>query len=147
MTRASSAVFSARSISPWTELRTKVNPVHKIFSPTAMATIESSGSQPVRATNPTPITTPIDVQTSVSRCLPSATKVSERCLRPARKISQPTAALIDVAMSVMSKPTPTASRACGCRSLSTAEYTMTMAATKIINPSMPAEKYSTLPCP
>ena len=47
----------------------------------------------------------------------------------------------------MARPIPTLSIADGCRNRSTALTRITAAATKIISPSMPAEKYSALPCP
>ena len=60
---------------PFIACRTRPHPVQRMLSATPIATIESSGSQPVIATSPTPSTTPTEVHTSVSRCLPSATSV------------------------------------------------------------------------
>jgi len=91
--------------------------------------------------------TPADVQTSVSRCLPSAESVTERWAAPARSRRRPTAQFTAVATVEIANPGPTLSRAAGCRKRSTELARMTPAATKIISPSMPAEKYSALPWP
>ena len=112
-----------------------------------MATIASSGSQPVTATSPTPTITPAEVQTSVMRCWPSATRVAERWARPTRSSSSPTAPLTAVASTVMSRPSPSDSSGCGSSRRCTAETMMTAAATKIMRPSIAAEKYSALPWP
>ena len=109
--------------------------------------IGSSRSQPVTATSSTPTTTPAEVHTSVSRCLPSATRVIERCARPARMSTIATIPLSTEATTETPSPTPTFSSSCGCRKRSTDVHRMTIAATKIISPSTAAEKYSALLCP
>ncbi len=114
---------------------------------TAMATIASSGSHPVTATSSTPTTTPTDVHTSVMRCLPSATRVAERCSRPTRMSSRPTAPLTAVATSEIARPMPTLSSSWGWISRWIAVTRMTAAATKIMRPSIAAEKYSAFPWP
>src|SRR5450759_705333 len=135
---------SSRETNDWDTSR---NPVTRMFTPTIAATIGSSRCQPVRPTRSTPTMTPADVQTSVSRCLPSADSVTERWAVPARSSSMPAARFTPVARVEIPSPSPMLSSAAGCRKRSTALTRMTPAATKIISPSIPAEKYSALPCP
>ena len=96
-----------------TDCDTSRNPVTRMFRPTIAATIGSSRCQPVSPTSSTPTMTPNDVQTSVSRCLPSAANVTERCLAPARSSSRPTDQFTMVARVEIANPSPTLSSALG----------------------------------
>ena len=53
-----------------------------------MAAKASSHSQPVNITNNNPMTTPPDVQTSVTKCLASASNAIERCCLATLNITQ-----------------------------------------------------------
>ena len=94
--------------------RRAAQPVTRMLIATAIATSESSGSQPVIATRPTPTMTPTEVHTSVMRCLPSATRVAERCCRPTRMSSRPTAPLTAVATQGDGEADAQLSSGCGC---------------------------------
>ena len=111
------------------------------------ATTGSSRCQPVSATSRTPTRTPTDVHTSVIRCLPSAARVAERWVRPARINARPTAPFTAVATVEIANPAPRRSSATGWMKRWTALARITAAATKIMRPSRPAEKYSALPWP
>ena len=74
-------------------------------------------------------------------------RVSDRSWRPLRYSTQATAPLRAEATTEISRPTPSSSGMTGLRILSVAEMTMKAAATKIMAPSMTAEKYSALEWP
>ena len=107
----------------------------------------SRRSQPVANTSATPTITPAEVQTSVSRCRPSASSVMLWCWRPARSSTSATARLIAVATVVSAKPANGVSSSRGAISRGMAAHTMPAAASTISAPSMPAEKYSALEKP
>ena len=91
--------------------------------------------------------TPTEVHTSVSRCFPSATRVIDRCRRPARSSTSATQPLMIEATSEMARPTAMFDSGTGVMSRWTAVTMMYTAATKIMIPSVTAEKYSALVCP
>ena len=134
----------AWSMSPSTDSRTRCQPVQMMLQPTRKAMIGSRRSQPVSTTSKTPTTTPTEVQTSVSRCLPSAVRVIELCLRPARMRTNATTPLSADAATEIPRPIPTFSSGSGAKNRCTDDQRMKMAATKIITPSTAAEKYSAL---
>src|SRR5699024_8511220 len=95
----------------------------------------------------TPTTTPTEVMTSVSRCLPSALSVGERCRIPARTSRAPTTPLRTAATTEIAMPSPGDSSGAGLVSRATPGERMTAAARKIIAPSTTAEKYAAVECP
>lgn len=99
-------------------------------------------SHPVIATSGTPATTPTDVHTSVSRWVPSASSVTDRCSRPARTRTNPTPRLISDAQPATAKPMPTSDSGCGSSRRSVALTAIVIAASRIKAPSNPADRCS-----
>ena len=91
--------------------------------------------------------TPTDVHTSVIRCLPSAIEGDRAVRAPGAEQQQPDGAVDDGGDGGDGQADPDALEGWGCRNRSTALTRITAAATKIIKPSTPAEKYSALPWP
>src|SRR5574341_2247169 len=91
--------------------------------------------------------TPAEVQTSVMRCLPSASSVMLCSRRPTRMSTSATARLIADATTVSPSPSAGASSARGSISRGSALARMPAAARTISAPSMPAAKYSALENP
>ncbi|MCY1382596.1 hypothetical protein D9M69_706320 [compost metagenome] len=118
-----------------------------MFSATPIATTGSSQSQPVKCTSAMPTTTPAEVQTSVIRCLASASSAMDRCCFAARNITQASSPLSAELATDSARPQPTCSMGCGSSNRCTAVQTMPSAATMIRMPSKPDEKYSALWCP
>lgn len=118
-----------------------------MFSATPMATSGSSHSQPVTPTSNRPATTPAEVQTSVSRCLASASSAIERCMREARSITQASTPLSTELATDSARPQPTCSSGCGFQKRGNAVQMMAAAAPMIRMPSKPDEKYSALSWP
>src|SRR5918995_1464559 len=134
----------AWSSRPWAVSRRRRAPVHRMFAATRSAIRGSSTSHPVSWAVRTPSTTPIEVQTSVSRCCASARSVMERNLLPARRITSATPPLIAAATSVTASPSPTFCKGCGSMSRSQAVTPIQAAAIKMSALSRPLEKYSAL---
>ncbi len=146
-TAACSSAGRAVSRSPSAERRTSCAPAQVMFTATAMATMGSSRSQPVRATTPMPASTPAEVQTSVMRWWASASSAMEWCLRPARYRTLATPKLMREAPVETSRPMPIFSMGAGWSSRSTADQAIATAATMMSPPSTPLAKYSALSCP
>ena len=137
----------AASSSPETERRIRPTPVQMMYAATASATSGSSSSHPVANTSATPEITPIEVHTSVMRCLPSASSVMLWWRRPARCSTSAVARLIAVAAALIPRPRTAVSSGCGWRSRGIAVAKIPPAASTISAPSMPAEKYSAFEWP
>jgi hypothetical protein len=112
-----------------------------------MAISGSSVSQPVMKTSATPAITAAEVQTSVSKCRPSASSVMLSCSRPTRSSIIATPKLMAEATTVSARPASGMSSSRGAISRGMAVQTMPAAASTISAPSMPAEKYSALEKP
>jgi hypothetical protein len=91
-----------------------------------------------------PATTPAEVQTSVNRCLASASSATERCWRDFFSIAQASAPLSAEATIDSARPSPRRSNGCGASRRCTAAQMIASAAAKISTPSKPLEKYSAL---
>jgi hypothetical protein len=126
---------------PWEEREISDQPVQRICSATRIAMTGSITSQPVMVTSSSPTSTPAVVQTSVSRCLASASSVMDRCWRAARSITHAHPAFAIAASTESAATTPSCSSGCGAMSRGIAVQMMAPAATKISAPSMPPEKY------
>ena len=84
-----------------------------MLSATRIAISGSSQSQPVSMTRPIPTITPMEVYTSVRKCLPSASSAMEWCTLAALSNTQAMAALMAVLPTESNSPQLICSRGCG----------------------------------
>src|SRR2546427_668428 len=142
--RRRSGASSAWSIRPWEDCQTSCAPCTQMLSATPMATAASSHSQPVSDAPIRPMTTPAEVQTSVSRWRASPSSAMERCWRAERSMATASRPLRAELTTDSARPQPSCSSGCGFHSRASAAQAMARLAPMTRMPSKPAEKYSAL---
>ena len=133
---------------PPTDRLSSPTPVKTMFTAMTRAMIGSrifhSGMTMITAS---PATSPTEVQTSVSRCRASASKVMESKRSAARSMIRAVRKLMTEETSARTRPKPKWSSGCGARNRCRAAQAMPMAATMISTPSMPLEEILGLAVP
>jgi len=135
------------SISPLAERLMSLYPVYMILMATSRAIIGSITTHPVNFTTTMPAITPAEVHTSVIRCLPSASRISDLCFLPLFMSMIPTTMLTSEARRENNKPVFRFSSGTGSISRVMAERMMLNAAIRMSAPSAALEKYSALVWP
>ena len=135
---------SDRSISPSNDLNSRSTAVQIMNMAIMIAITGSNHVKPVSMTMPIPLTSATEVQKSVNKCCPSASRIIKLLDFPSRTNHHPIPPLIAAAPRQKTRPKSNRASSRGFIKRSMAIQMMPTPATRTRAPSKPLEKYAIL---